>query len=91
MAEGQIRQYQVGGMKCMGCVSAVSSIAQSFEGVAEVRVDLQSARATIHWSGAADDAKLIESLTAIKRAGASMILTYFAAHAARWLADDVSR
>lgn len=35
-------------------------------------------------------AAVIESLTAIKRAGASMILTYFAAHAARWLADDVS-
>ena len=36
-------------------------------------------------------AAVLESLTAIKRAGASMILTYFAAQAARWLADDVSR
>jgi porphobilinogen synthase len=31
-------------------------------------------------------AAVLESLVAIKRAGASMILTYFAAHAARWLA-----
>ena len=32
-------------------------------------------------------AAVLESLTAIKRAGASMILTYFAVEAARWLAD----
>ena len=31
---------------------------------------------------------VLESLTAIKRAGASMILTYFATQAARWLKDD---
>ncbi|MCB1131608.1 MAG: porphobilinogen synthase [Verrucomicrobiae bacterium] len=36
-------------------------------------------------------AAVLESLTSIKRAGASMILTYFAAHAARWLADDGPR
>ncbi len=33
-------------------------------------------------------AAVLESLTAIKRAGASMILTYFAAQAARWLRED---
>ena len=31
---------------------------------------------------------VLESLVAIKRAGASMILTYFATQAARWLKDD---
>ena len=31
---------------------------------------------------------VLESLVAIKRAGASMILTYFATQAARWLRDD---
>lgn len=30
---------------------------------------------------------VLESLLAIKRAGASMILTYFAVHAARWISD----
>lgn len=30
---------------------------------------------------------VLESLTAIKRAGAGMILTYFASEAARWLYD----
>jgi len=32
-------------------------------------------------------AVVLESLTGIKRAGADMILTYFAKHAARWLAE----
>jgi delta-aminolevulinic acid dehydratase/porphobilinogen synthase len=31
---------------------------------------------------------VLESLLAIKRAGASMILTYFAQQAARWLRED---
>ncbi|HSP41388.1 MAG TPA: porphobilinogen synthase [Luteolibacter sp.] len=35
-----------------------------------------------------EKAAVLESLTAIKRAGASMILTYFATRAARWLRED---
>ncbi|MCA9521419.1 MAG: heavy metal translocating P-type ATPase, partial [Myxococcales bacterium] len=58
------RRYHVGGMKCMGCVSAVSSIAENLEGVAQVKVDLQTAEATVQWVGAAHDAQLIESLNA---------------------------
>ena len=34
---------------------------------------------------------VLESLVAIKRAGASMILTYFAKQAARWLARGLNR
>ena len=46
---------------------------------------LQSAAAT-GWLE--ERAIVLESLLAIKRAGASMILTYFAPQAARWLRDD---
>ncbi len=35
-----------------------------------------------------EKAAVIESLTAIKRAGASMVLTYFATQAARWLREN---
>ena len=38
-----------------------------------------------------EKAAVLESLTAIKRAGASMILTYFAVQAARWLRENAPK
>ena len=56
-------RYEVGGMRCEGCVSRVRETLESIAGVIKVDVDLASGRVLVQ--GAADVDRVLESLNAI--------------------------
>lgn len=55
------KTFEIQGMKCMGCVSAVKKAVEGLSGVTTVEVDLDGGRATV--SGDFDPAQVAQAIT----------------------------
>jgi copper chaperone CopZ len=55
------KTFEIQGMKCMGCVSAVKKALEGFAGVTAVEVDLEGGQATV--SGDFDPAQVAQVIT----------------------------
>ncbi len=53
--------FEIQGMKCMGCVSAVKKAVEGLPGVSAIEVDLEGAKATV--SGDFDPGQVAQAIT----------------------------